>query len=89
MLAANTYEEIIAESKGALLKYVSRDRAIIDLLHMPQADKSVTEFVAQVEDQAALCRQASRPLPGFGGQQQLQDILSQRGHVHAATADVE
>ena len=56
VLAAHTYEEIIAESKSALLKYVSRDRAIIDLLHMPQGDKSVTEFVAQVEDQAALCR---------------------------------
>ena len=41
-----------------LLKYVSRDRAIIDLLHMPQGDKSITEFVAQVEDQAALCRVA-------------------------------
>ena len=55
-LPAHTYEEIIAESKSTLLKYVSRDRAIIDLLHMPQGDKSVTEFVAQVEDQAALCR---------------------------------
>merc|ERR1712015_202836 len=55
-LDAHTYEEIIAESKSALLKYVSRDRAIIDLLHMPQGDKSITEFVAQVEDQAALCR---------------------------------
>ena len=40
VLAAHTYEEIIAESKGALLKYVSRDRAIIDLLHMPQGDKT-------------------------------------------------
>ena len=55
-LPAHTYQEIIDESKSALLKYVSRDRAIIDLLHMPQGDKSVTEFVAQVEDQAALCR---------------------------------
>ena len=46
----------MAESKRAFLKYVSRDRAIIDLLHILQGDKSVTEFVAQVEDQAALCR---------------------------------
>ena len=39
-LPAHTYQEIIAESKSALLKYVSRDRAIIDLLH-PQGDKRV------------------------------------------------
>ena len=54
--AAHSYEEVIGQSKATFLKYVSRDRAIIDLLHMPQGDKSVTEFVAQVEDQAALCR---------------------------------
>ena len=53
---AHTYQEIITLSKIALLKYVSRDRAFIDLLHMPQGDKSITEFVALVEDQAALCR---------------------------------
>ena len=35
---------------------MSRDRAIIDLLHIPQGDKTVTEFLALVEDQAALCR---------------------------------
>ena len=52
----HTYEEVITQSKTSLLKYVSRDRAIIDLLHMPQGDKSITEFVAQVEDQSALCR---------------------------------
>ena len=60
--AAHTYEEIIAESKKALLKYVCRDRAIIDLLHMPQGDKSISEFVAQVEDQAALCRVGEKPI---------------------------
>ena len=38
------------------LRYVSRNRTIIDLLHMPQGDLSITEFVVQVEDQAALCR---------------------------------
>ena len=54
--AAHTYEEIITTSKNTLLRYVSRDRAIIDLLHLPQGDKSVTEFVAQVEDQTALYR---------------------------------
>jgi hypothetical protein len=54
--AAHTYLEINTVSKATLLKYVSRDRAIIDLLHIPQGDKTVTEFLALVEDQAALCR---------------------------------
>ena len=54
--AAHTYGELIKDSKATLLKYVSRDRAIIDLLHIPQGDKTVTEFLALVEDQAALCR---------------------------------
>ena len=31
-------------------------RAIIDLLHIPHGDKTATEFLALVEDQAALCR---------------------------------
>ena len=36
-LTAHTYEEVVAESKRAFLKYLSCDRAIIiiDLLHMP------------------------------------------------------
>ena len=54
--AAHTYAELILDSKTTLLKFVSRDRAIIDLLHIPQGDKTVTEFLALVEDQAALCR---------------------------------
>jgi hypothetical protein len=54
--AAHTYGDLIKDSKATLLKYVSRDRAIIDLLHIPQGDKTVTEFLALVEDQAALCR---------------------------------
>ena len=34
--AAHTYIEIISLSKTSLLKYVSRDRATIHLLHIPQ-----------------------------------------------------
>ena len=60
--ASHTYDEIIAESRTALLRYVSRDRAIIDLLHIPQGDKTVTEFTGEVEDQAGLCRVAEMPI---------------------------
>jgi len=42
--------------------YVSIDRAIIDLLHIPQGDKTVTEFLAEVEDQSSLCRVADIPI---------------------------
>ena len=59
---AYTYEEVIKATNTTLLSYVSRDRAIIDLLHMPQGDDSVTEFVTKVEDQAALCRVVEKPI---------------------------
>ena len=54
--AAYTYNEIVQESKVTLLRYVSRDHSINDLLHIPQGDKTMTEFLTDVEDQAALCR---------------------------------
>ena len=60
--AAHTYEQVITATTSTLLSYVSRDRAIIDLLHMPQGDDSVTEFVAKVEDQASLCRVEEKPI---------------------------
>ncbi len=60
--AAHTYEDLIKDSKATILKYVSRDRALIDLLHIPQGDKSVTEFLALVEDQAGLCRATEEPI---------------------------
>ena len=60
---AHTYEEIIKVSKDTILKYISRDRAIIDLLHIPQGDKNIMEFLAMVEDQAGLCRVAEVPIP--------------------------
>ena len=62
---ADTYFELIQLSKDTLLKYVSRDRALIDVLHMPQGDSSIMEFVGRVEDQAALCRVGERAImPG-------------------------
>ncbi len=59
---AHTYIELIQLSKETLLKYVSRDRALIDMLHMPQGDCSIMEFVGRVEDQAALCRVGERAI---------------------------
>ena len=60
--AKHTDAQILEESRKAILTYVSRDRAIIDLLHIPQGDRSINEFVAQVEDQASLCRVAQEPI---------------------------
>jgi hypothetical protein len=53
---AHTYDEIITETEKVLLQLVSRDRAVIDLLKMTQGDRNVMEFLAEVEDQAKLCR---------------------------------
>jgi hypothetical protein len=53
---AHTYDEIVTETEKGLLQLVSRDRAVIDLLKMTQGDKNVMEFLAEVEDQAKLCR---------------------------------
>ena len=54
--AAHTYDEVVAESRRVLLAIISRDRAVIDLLKISQEDRSVMEFLAEVEDQARLCR---------------------------------
>ena len=53
--AAHTYE-MVEETKKILLKLVSRDRAIIDLLRMEQGSRSFMEFLSEVEDQEHLCR---------------------------------
>ena len=53
---AHSYEELKAESKAALLKLVSRDRAIIELLRMEQGGRSFMDFLAEIEDQEHLCR---------------------------------
>ena len=52
----HTYEEVKAESKTALLKLVSRDRAIIELLRMEQGGRSFMDFLAEIENQQHLCR---------------------------------
>ena len=54
-----TYLEMTAmkaESKITLLKLVSCDRAIIELLQVEQGGRSVMDFLAEIEDQEHLCR---------------------------------
>ena len=43
------------ETKKALLKVVSRDRAIINLFQMEQGSKSFMDYLSEVEDQTNLC----------------------------------
>jgi hypothetical protein len=53
---AQTFNEIVTETERVLLAIVNRDRAVIDLLNISQGDKTVMEFLAEVEDQVKLCR---------------------------------
>ena len=56
MQPAHTYKEVLEETRKTLLKLVSRDRAIIDLLRMEQGSKSFMDFLSEVEEQERLCR---------------------------------
>ena len=62
--AAHTYQEVLKETKTALLKVVSRDRAIIDLLRMDQGNRTFMEFLSEIEDQEFLCQTEDEPLTG-------------------------
>lgn len=59
---AHTYEEIKDETKKALLKLVSRDRAIIELLRLEQGSRSFIDYLSEVEDQEYLCRIEEQPI---------------------------
>ena len=59
---AHTYEGIKSETKSALLKLVSRDRAVIELLRMEQGTRSFMDFLSEVEDQEFLCRILEQPI---------------------------
>ena len=48
--------------KKALLKLVSRDRAIIDLLRLEQGTYSLIDLLSEVKDQEHLCRTEEMPL---------------------------
>jgi hypothetical protein len=54
--AAHTYNELVLETEKVLLAIINRDRAVIDLLKIDQGNKTLMEFLAEVEDQAKLCR---------------------------------
>ena len=55
LVAAHTYTQVVENTKTTLLKLVSRDRAIIDLLRMEQGSRGFMDFLADVEDQMHLC----------------------------------
>ena len=52
---AHTFEQVVENTKLTLLKLVSKDRAIIDLLRMEQGSRGFMDFLADVEDQVHLC----------------------------------
>ena len=53
-VAAHTYEQVVENTKQTLLKLVSKDRAIINLLRLEQGSKSFMDFLAEVEYQTHL-----------------------------------
>ena len=53
--AAHTYEQVVENTGMTLLKLVSRDRAIINLLRMEQGSRGFKDFLADMEDQMNLC----------------------------------
>ena len=59
---AHTFPQILSETKAALLKYINRDRAIIDLLRLEQGARNFTDFLSEVEDAEYLCRVEEQPI---------------------------
>ena len=54
-MPAHTYEQVVENTKQTLLKLVSKDRAIIDLLRMEQGSRGFMDFLTDIEDQMQLC----------------------------------
>ena len=54
-LEADTYAQVVENTNKTLLKLVSRDRAIINLLRMEQGNRTFNDFLADIEDQTHLC----------------------------------
>ena len=44
---AHTYDELVAKTSESLLKLVSKDQAVIDLLRMEQGSKGFMEFLSE------------------------------------------
>ena len=51
---AHTYDQVVENTRKTLLKLVSRDRAIIDLLRMEQGSRIFMDSMADIEDQTHL-----------------------------------
>ena len=51
----HTYEQVVEDTKQTLLKLVSKDRAIMDLLGLEQGNRGFMDYLAEVEDQTHLC----------------------------------
>ena len=52
---AHTYEQVLEDTNQTLLKLVSKDRAIIDLLGLEQGSRGFMDYLVEVEDQTHLC----------------------------------
>ena len=50
-MEAHTYEQVVEDTNQTLLKLVSKDRAIIDLLRLEQGNRGFMDYLAEVEDQ--------------------------------------
>ena len=61
-IPADTFDNIIKKTKEELLKHVSRDRSLTDLLQMKQGDDTWMQFISEVVDAADLCRLDTKPL---------------------------
>ena len=86
--AAHTYQQINDESQTALLKLVSRDRAIIDLLRLEQGTQSSINFLSEVEDQEHLCRMEEMSLASQD-MQRMSLIVGMKDRTLAEKAIVE
>ena len=51
----HTYELVVEDTKQTLLKLVSKDRAIIDLLSLERGSRGSMDYLAELEDQTHLC----------------------------------
>ena len=61
-IPADTFDNIIKKTKAELLKHVSRDRSLTDLLQMKQGEDTWMHLISDVEDAADLCRLDTKPL---------------------------
>ena len=61
-IPADSFDQILEKTRSELLKHVSRDRSLTDLLSMKQGDDTWMQFISELEDAADLCRLDTQPL---------------------------